>query len=99
YQLSGIDSPRSKCVELSRLCSPYRVGLTRFGRIKGSPLVYTWSEAFVEEFASSTLLGDTAPVRVGMKTSDNARFVRTPWEVPTNSVAIAFVDGEPISFR
>ncbi len=45
------------------------------------PLVYWWDAEYLREYDRCDKLGDTAPVRVGMKTSDNSRFARLPWEV------------------
>jgi hypothetical protein len=65
------------------LCPPLACSFEQswFRSIPGTPVVYDWSRAFIERYASLPKLGDVAPARVGMKTSDNARFVRRPWEV------------------
>lgn len=52
--------------------------------LPGSPFVYRWSGAFIRDYLASALVGAVAPVRVGMKTSDNLRFIRRPWELPPN---------------
>ncbi len=48
------------------------------------PLVYWWSEQALADYENSPLVGDLAPVRTGMSTSDNARFVRAVWEVASS---------------
>ncbi len=50
-------------------------------RIPGAPIVYQWSQEFVLRYLTLPKLGLESPARVGMKTSNNARFVRYPWEV------------------
>lgn len=92
YALSAVKGLESKRMALTRLPAPYRVEVSQFSKIRGTPLVYSWSREFMEEFAQATLLGDIAPVRVGMKTSNNARFVRMPWEVPTQLIVMEFAD-------
>lgn len=47
-----------------------------FEVIEGEPIVYWWSKEFLERYAKAPKLGATTPVRVGMKTSNNLRFVR-----------------------
>jgi hypothetical protein len=44
------------------------------------PLVYWWSQEELTIYAQSEKLGDVAPVRQGMASSNNARFLRSPWE-------------------
>jgi hypothetical protein len=45
------------------------------------PLIYWWGEEELGLYGSALLVGALAPVRTGMSTSDNARFVRCVWEV------------------
>jgi len=45
------------------------------------PLVYWWSDELLRGYQASPLLGDVAPVRTGLCTSDNTRFLRKQWEV------------------
>ncbi len=45
------------------------------------PLVYWWDKPLLERYAASPTLGDVAPVRIGLATGDNARFLRAPWEI------------------
>ena len=47
-----------------------------FNRIPGSPMAYWASEAVMDAFDIGQPLGDIASSRVGMTTSDNARFLR-----------------------
>jgi hypothetical protein len=50
-------------------------------QIHGCPIVYQWTPDYIARYLQTPKLGQSARVRVGMKTSDNARFVRAPWEV------------------
>ncbi len=44
------------------------------------PLVYWWDSGFLRRYLGYPLLGDAAPVRAGMQTSNNERYLRRPWE-------------------
>lgn len=52
-----------------------------FAVIDGEPLVYWWTKEFLREYAEAPKLGTSSPARVGMKTSNNTRFVRYPFEL------------------
>lgn len=52
-----------------------------FKCVPDSPLIYWWSESFRRQYAAVAKVGESAPVRQGMATSDNQRFVRRPWEL------------------
>lgn len=66
-----------------RLAAPlHRTSAASLARLPGSPFVYRWTPAIVDEYLGRPRLGEVAPVRVGMKTSDNLRFLRRPWELP-----------------
>jgi hypothetical protein len=54
------------------------------------PLVYWWDREFLKEYALATKVGDENPVRIGMKTSNNVRYVRSWFEA--NPKAIEFVE-------
>jgi hypothetical protein len=64
----------------------YRTDTKLLAKLPGSPFVYRWSRSFVDEFLSHPSLSTVAPVRVGMKTSDNLRFLRYPWELSHKTV-------------
>ncbi|WP_372716081.1 BREX-6 system adenine-specific DNA-methyltransferase PglX [Novipirellula sp.] len=49
------------------------------------PLVYWWDRHIHEIYQSHDKLGDVAPVRTGLCTSNNARFLRLHWELSTRS--------------
>ncbi|MCY4673138.1 MAG: BREX-1 system adenine-specific DNA-methyltransferase PglX [Bacteroidetes bacterium] len=52
-----------------------------FLEIPGSPIVYWVSNKFRDLFVRGTPLGELVDARVGLQTSDNARFLRRWWEV------------------
>jgi hypothetical protein len=52
-----------------------------FKVIDGAPIVYWWANEFFERYESAPKLGSVAPIRLGVRTSDNTRFLRNPWEV------------------
>ena len=62
----------------------FRVSLTR--RIPWQPLVYWWAPELLGKYFSFPILESVCPVRQGMGTSDNARFLRLAWEVQNNSI-------------
>ncbi|WP_238431342.1 BREX-6 system adenine-specific DNA-methyltransferase PglX [Streptomyces cavernae] len=45
------------------------------------PLVYWWESDFIRQYASFAKLADAAPVRNGLSTQNNTRFLRLVWEV------------------
>ncbi len=48
--------------------------------VPGHPLIYWWDEAFLERYAKTPKLGDISRGKVGLRTSDNLRWIRLPWE-------------------
>ena len=63
--------------------------------VTGEPLVYWWSNEFLEGYRTAPKVGEEAPVRQGMATADNARFVRRPFELqPGRLLARVYGSGE-----
>jgi hypothetical protein len=60
----------------------YEFDPNAFSVIEGEPFVYWWSKELLERYAKAPKLGEVAPVRLGVRTSDNTRFLRCPWELP-----------------
>jgi len=52
-----------------------------FEKIEGAPLVHWWSRELVDSYAEAKKLGDLAPIRYGLSTQDNTRYLRNHWEV------------------
>jgi hypothetical protein len=58
-----------------------------FEVIEGEPIVYSWSKDFLSEYANAPKLGTVSPVRQGLATANNVRFLRYPWELMPREVA------------
>lgn len=56
------------------------------------PLVYWWSQAFLESYSNADLLGEVSPARFGLTTGDNTRFCRNAWEVLPSRIGDAQAD-------
>ncbi|MEO8179578.1 MAG: BREX-6 system adenine-specific DNA-methyltransferase PglX [Deltaproteobacteria bacterium] len=67
-------------------------GARGFSVIPGEPLVYWWSDDELRAYGSSKKIADVAAVRFGVRTSDNRRFVRRPWEVRRESLSLVRFD-------
>jgi hypothetical protein len=64
-----------------------------FEVIEGEPIVYWWDSEFLAEYGATEKLGEVAPVKLGVQTSDAVRYLRKPWEVrPDDFDAIATHD-------
>jgi hypothetical protein len=48
--------------------------------VGGRPVIYWWSAEFLERYKETPKLGDLAPVRMGLCTNDDGRFIRYVWE-------------------
>jgi hypothetical protein len=85
--------PREKAARLECADTRYTTQPAELARLPGSPFVYRWSKEALADYLSRPRLGDVAPVRVGMKTSDNLRFLRRPWELSTGDARRAIEVG------
>lgn len=56
------------------------------------PLVYWWDEEMLRTYESAPLIGDVAPAKTGVRSSDNTRYLRMPFEVQSGSVELQPVD-------
>ena len=69
-----------------------------FEVIEGEPVVYWWTKDFLAKYAAAPKLGDVSPVRQGLGTRNDTRFLRRWWEVQTNRLArVKFGDATPIN--
>lgn len=50
------------------------------------PLAYWWDNELIDLYARYPKLADAAPVRNGLSTQDNTRFLRLVWELPTSDL-------------
>jgi hypothetical protein len=83
------DRTKRKRASLLAQVGRYEFSCKAFARVTGSPLVYWWSPLELADYAAAEKLGDLAPVRQGMATSDNTRFLRFLWELPRAHVLCA----------
>lgn len=62
------------------------------------PLVYWWTTDELKDYLGREKVGEAAPVRIGMKTSNNARYVRLAFEVAKSDIELReFDDVTPTS--
>ncbi|WP_082159408.1 BREX-6 system adenine-specific DNA-methyltransferase PglX [Micromonospora sp. HK10] len=81
---SGAGSfPEAKRAALIAHANRHDFDSDRLAGIAGHPLVYWWSDEFLDAYLVAPKLKDVGQVRLGMSTSNNARYVRCPWEVKT----------------
>ncbi|MFZ4580954.1 MAG: Eco57I restriction-modification methylase domain-containing protein, partial [Myxococcota bacterium] len=59
------------------------------------PLVYWWDAAFLERYSNAAKLKSAMQSRVGVRTSNNGRFVRRAWEPSFKSVLLTHF-GQPL---
>ena len=63
-----------------------------FRKIPGSPVAYSVSNAFRRTFTDGVTLSSISPARLGMTSSDNARFVRFWFEVDHRDIGLRMSD-------
>ncbi|HHX4111974.1 TPA: BREX-1 system adenine-specific DNA-methyltransferase PglX [Proteus mirabilis] len=66
----------------------YKAKSDDFKKIPGSPIAYWVSEPMRDAFVEGMLLGDLAPVAVGLQTGSNENFVRLWHEVAVNKFGL-----------
>jgi hypothetical protein len=59
----------------------YEFDTRGFEVIEGSPIVYWWIKSFLEDYAATPKLGEVAPIRYGLSTQNNTRWLRKAWEI------------------
>ncbi|MEX1364678.1 MAG: BREX-6 system adenine-specific DNA-methyltransferase PglX, partial [Nannocystaceae bacterium] len=52
------------------------------------PLVYWWGHRFLADYAEQGKIGEIAPIRYGLSTQNNTRWLRRCWEVPTRKTML-----------
>ena len=67
----------------------YRRSTDAFKSIPGTPIAYWASDAMRRAFDDAPGIGDTARLRVGGQTGNNARFLRYWWEVANRKTGFA----------
>jgi len=81
-----------KQAALLRRENQFVVQQSEFAAIPGSPIAYWASSETREAFQRGRPLEEVAPVRQGMATGDNDRFLRYWFEVPLSNIGIGFSD-------
>ncbi|MTI67136.1 MAG: BREX-1 system adenine-specific DNA-methyltransferase PglX [Firmicutes bacterium] len=72
----------------------YSCNQRAFGKIPGSPFAYWVSDQFISNFQDGELLEDKIPVKKGMDTGNNKRFLRYWYEVNYLKVGINLTSGK-----
>jgi hypothetical protein len=77
------DADRTRRKRAATLCleGSHTFDLAMLKVVPEWPLIYWWDEVLLTRYASTSKLGDVAPVRIGLATGNNARFLRAPWEI------------------
>ena len=92
----GMSVQREKTIEalISSQCSYfYETNQENFKGIPGSPVVYWISNRFLQAFSLPTVK-DVAKSCIGMRTGDNARFLRYWYEVEIDKIGFGFVSAD-----
>jgi hypothetical protein len=78
------DRTARKLAALLTQVGRHEFDVAKLSGIEGRPLVYWWSSRALSEYIAAPKLGEIAPVRQGLITGDNTRFVRCPWETASD---------------
>lgn len=82
YELRRDDlQPRRTEAALQCQVGRFEFDVTQLKVIPEHPVVYWWEETFLAWYQSCEKFGEKFEVRQGLCTGDNARFLRSPWEV------------------
>lgn len=82
--INGSDAKRKKALEAigNRDCDWfYRRDAETFKQIPGTPIAYWAGNGMLDSFSMLTKLKDVSRPHIGIQTGDNARFIRSWWEV------------------
>ncbi|MGN8751339.1 BREX-1 system adenine-specific DNA-methyltransferase PglX [Collinsella sp. HCP3S3_D1] len=82
--INGSEAKRQKALEAIR--NPdcgwfYRRDAETFTQIPGTPIAYWAGNGMLDSFSMLTKLKDVSRPHIGIQTGDNARFIRSWWEV------------------
>lgn len=76
----------------------YEFNSRGFEVIEGEPIVYWWGEEFLTKYANASKLGELSPVRQGLGTRNDTRFLRRVHELACNKLArVRFYEPLPAS--
>ena len=99
--INGGDAKRKKA--LGAIRNPdcgwfYRRDADTFKQIPGTPIAYWASDSMLASFSVATKLKDVSRPHIGIQTGDNARFIRSWWEVSRSETNCSTRD-EAISMK
>lgn len=99
--INGSDAKRQKAFEAIK--NPdcgwfYRRDADTFKQIPGTPIAYWASDSMLASFSVATKLKDVSRPHIGIQTGDNARFIRSWWEVSRSATNCSTRD-EAISMK
>ena len=99
--INGSDAKRKKA--LGAIRNPdcgwfYRRDADTFKQIPGTPIAYWASDSMLASFSVATKLKDVSRPHIGIQTGDNARFIRSWWEVSRSATNCSTRD-EAISMK
>lgn len=80
-RLSDYHNVDEKEIHFGELSNRFKMCQNDYTKIQGSPFAYWISEQFLQIYSTSNTISDIAPVKAGMKTGDNKRFLRLWFEV------------------
>lgn len=70
----------------------FEFDVAKLSGIEGTPLVYWWDDAFLDEYIKAPKLGQQLTVRYGLSTQNNVRWLRKPWEVSSEQIGLKRFD-------
>jgi type II restriction/modification system DNA methylase subunit YeeA len=68
----------------------YRASSSDFSKVPGNPIAYWVDTHFLDIFDRATPIDDIAPPRIGMMTTDNARFLRYWFELDYSKIGFDY---------
>ena len=84
-----VQAPKTKEAKQNHMCGYYYFTSQKvFSEIPGFPIAYWVTEGIVKAFQQGTPIGKFAVARNGMKTGDNAKFLRLWWEISDNKLCL-----------
>lgn len=76
---------------IAGLISPHEIfvhHLDDFKVVEGQPFVYWWDDDFLKRYAETPKLEEESPVRQGLATSNNTRYIRKNWEIVVEKLSL-----------
>ncbi|MFE7369312.1 BREX-6 system adenine-specific DNA-methyltransferase PglX [Streptomyces anulatus] len=94
---TSYDRARTRRKRAATLCHEGRLAFDPIAlkAVPDWPLVYWWERDFIRQYASFEKLADVAPVRNGLSTQNNTRFLRLAWEALPSHLYLGMDSLEP----